>query len=164
MRKTHTFLEKFAQSQSIEIPPSWSTLLMGLKNPQTDHIISRGDKNEQELLRSRRREKMRGRAQEWNRERLLRGIGVAQVRGERKKRVFFLVVYKDNIKIIDGRATVIMLICIVIVAIMHKCTILHPLMLLFFCVKMCKMGTFFYFRRLYTCWCGCSYVMSTTCS
>ena len=164
MRKTHTFLEKFAQSQSIEIPPSWSTLLMGLKNPQTDHIISRGDKNEQELLRSRRREKMRGRAQEWNRERLLRGIGVAQVRGERKKRVFFLVVYKDNIKIIDGRATVIMLICIVIVAIMHKCTILHPLMWLFFCVKMCKMGTFFYFRRLYTCWCGCSYVMSTTCS
>ena len=164
MRKTHTFLEKFAQSQSIEIPPSWSTFLMGLKNPQTDHIISRGDKNEQELLRSRRREKMRGRAQEWNRERLLRGIGVAQVRGERKKRVFFLVVYKDNIKIIDGRATVIMLICIVTVAIMHKCTILHPLMWLFFCVKMCKMGTFFYFRRLYTCWCGCSYVMSTTCS
>ena len=81
----------------------------------------------------------------------MRGIGVAQVRGERKKRVFFLVVYKDNIKIIDGRATVIMLICIVIVAIMHKCTILHPLMWLFFCAKMCKMGTFFYFRRLYTC-------------
>ena len=72
-------------------------------------------------------------------------------RREKKKSIFFWVVYKDNIKIIDGRATVIMLICIVTVAIMHKCTILHPLMWLFFCVKMCKMGTFFYFRRLYTC-------------
>ena len=52
---------------------------------------------------------MRGRAQEWNRERLLRGVGVAQVRGERKKSeksFFFFIVYEDNIKIIDRQAIV----------------------------------------------------------
>ena len=51
---------------------------------------------------------MRGSAQEWNRERLLRGVGVAQVRGERKKEWNrYFIVYEDNIKIMDGRATVI---------------------------------------------------------
>ena len=71
MTKTHTFLEKLAlksvnrKDESI----NWSTLLTGLQNPQTDHIIAHGDENEQKLIRSRRREKMRGRAQEWNKER-----------------------------------------------------------------------------------------------
>ena len=65
MRKTHTFLEKLAPKSV-----NWSTLLTGLQNPQTDHIIiSSGEENEQKLIRSRRREKMRGRTQEWNRER-----------------------------------------------------------------------------------------------
>ena len=48
-------------------------------------------------------------------------------RGERKK-----------YKIINRRGTVIMHICTVIVAIVHKCTFLHPLMWVFFyskCVK-----------------------------
>ena len=76
-----------------------------------------------------------------------------------EKGFFFLVVYEYNIKIIDGRATVIMHICTVTIAIMHKCIILHPLMWVFFGVKIYKMGTFFYFRRLYTCWCGCSYML-----
>ena len=71
MTKTYTFLEKLAPKSVNRKDESinWSTLLTGLQNPQTDHIISRGDENEQKLIRSRRREKMRGRAQEWNRER-----------------------------------------------------------------------------------------------
>ena len=65
---------------------------MGMQNPQIDHIISYGDENEQEqeLSRNRLREKMRGRGQEWNRERVLRGVGAAQVRGERKRRVKYV--------------------------------------------------------------------------
>ena len=68
--------------------------------------------------------------------------------GERKK-----------CKIINVRATVTLHICTVTVAIVHKCTILHPLMWGFFWVKMYKMGNFFYFARVYTCWCGCSNVL-----
>ena len=49
----------------------------------------------------------------------------------------------------------------VTIAIMHKCTILHPLMWVFFWVKMCKICNFFYFARVYTCWCGCSYTNSS---
>ena len=79
---------------------------------------------------------MRGRAQEWNRERLLRGVGVAQVRGERKKEwKMFFIVYEDNIKIIDGRTIVTVHICTVIVAIVHRCTFLHLLMWVFFWVQ-----------------------------
>ena len=42
--------------------------------------------------------------------------------------------------------------CTVSVAIMHKCTILHPL----FWAKMCKSTTFFYFAKVFTGWCNCS--------
>jgi len=42
-------------------------------------------------------------------------------------------------------------ICMTIVAIMYKCIILHPLMWVFFWVKMCKIDNFFYFARVYTC-------------
>ena len=61
-------------------------------------------------------------------------------------------------KIINWRVIVTMYICTVNIVIVHKCTILHLLMwvFFFFFVNMCKMGTFFYFRRLYTCWCNCS--------
>ena len=45
--------------------------------------------------------------------------------------------------------------CMVTIAIVHKCTILHPLMLVFFWAIMCKMSNFFYFAKLYTSWCGC---------
>ena len=41
-------------------------------------------------------------------------------------------------KIIDRSATGIVHICTVIVAIVHKCTILHPLMWVFFCSKCVK--------------------------
>ena len=58
-------------------------------------------------------------------------------------------------KIINERPTVTVHICTVTVAIVYKCTILHPLIWVFFWVKMCKMGNFFYFAWLYTCWCGC---------
>ena len=108
MTKTHTFLEKLApkfvnrKDESI----NWSTLLTRLQNPQTDHIISRGDENEQKLIRSRRREKMRGRAQEWNREReadtwweALVLLSYRREKKKEKKDVFIL--YKDNIKIRD---------------------------------------------------------------
>ena len=54
--------------------------------------------------------------EEWVRENLTR-----QGRAERKK-----------YKIIDRRVTVTVHICTVIVAIVHKCKILHPLMLVFF--------------------------------
>ena len=113
MKKTHAFLEKLDPKSVNREDKSvnWSTLLTGLQNPQTNHIIiSRGDENEQKLIRSRRREKMRGRAQEWNRE---REAGtwealVCSVRGERKKKsekeVFIL--YKDNIILMDKRVTV----------------------------------------------------------
>ena len=66
MRKTHIFLEKLApkfvnrEDESV----NWSTFLTGLQNPQIDHIISCGDENEQKLIRSKWREKMRGRAQD----------------------------------------------------------------------------------------------------
>ena len=69
--------------------------------------------------------------EEWVRESLTR-----QEREERKK--------------IDRRATVTMHICTDIVAIVHKCTILHPLMWVFFLLKMYKMSKFFYFARFYT--------------
>ena len=72
MRKTHALLEKLAPKSVNREDESvnWSTLLTGLQNHQTDHIIiSRGEENEQKLIRSRRREKMRGRVQEWNKER-----------------------------------------------------------------------------------------------
>ena len=45
MRKTRTILEKLAP-KSVKREDefvNWSTFLMGLQNPQTNHIISRGD-------------------------------------------------------------------------------------------------------------------------
>ena len=60
--------------------------------------------------------------EEWVRESLTR-----QERRERKK-----------YKIIDRRATVAIHICTVTVVIVHKCTILHPLMWMFFCSKCVK--------------------------
>ena len=46
--------------------------------------------------------------------------------------------------------------CTVSVAIMHKCTILHPLMWVLFWAKMCKSTTFSYFAKVFTGWCNCS--------
>ena len=46
---------------------------------------------------------------------------------------------------INGRTTVTVHICTVTVAIVYKYTILHPLMWVFFLVKMYKIGTFFFF-------------------
>ena len=40
---------------------------------------------------------------------------------------------------------ILMHICMVTVAIVHLCTILHPLMWVFFLVKMCKMKGFLHF-------------------
>ena len=60
--------------------------------------------------------------EEWVRESLTR-----QERRERKK-----------YKIIDRRATVAIHIYTVTVVIVHKCTILHPLMWMFFCSKCVK--------------------------
>ena len=120
MRKTHTFLEKIAQSL-IEIPSDWFTLLTVLQKLQTDHIISVDDDNEQELKRTRGREKMRGLTQEWNREEQAGRRGCCSVRGERKrvkKMVFILCQYnikiiliKKNIKIINRSAIVSVHIC-----------------------------------------------------
>ena len=44
-------------------------------------------------------------------------------------------------KIIDRKAIVIVHICTVTVAIMHKCTILHSLLWVFFCSKCVKLPT-----------------------
>ena len=52
---------------------------------------------------------------------------------------------KKTNKIINASATVTVHICMVTIAIMHKCTILHSLMWVFFCSKLCKMSTFFHF-------------------
>ena len=46
-------------------------------------------------------------------------------------------------KILNGHATVTMHICTVTVTIVHKCTILHPLMWVFFCSNSAKLATFF---------------------
>ena len=43
-----------------------------------------------------------------------------------------------NIKILNANATIIAHICIIIVAIVHLCTILHPLMWVFFLSKFVK--------------------------
>ena len=45
-------------------------------------------------------------------------------------------------KIINRRATVTVHICMVTVAVVHKCTILHPLMWVFFCSNCVKLATF----------------------
>ena len=51
-------------------------------------------------------------------------------------------------KILKATATVTVHICTVTVALMNLCTILHPLMWVFFLVRMCKMKGFLYFARL----------------
>ena len=43
-----------------------------------------------------------------------------------------------NIKILNGSATVTVHICTVTVAIVHKCTIMHKLVWVFFPLKLCK--------------------------
>ena len=58
-------------------------------------------------------------------------------RGERKK-----------YKIINRSATITVHICTVTIAIVHKCTILHPDVGVFW-AKMCKKTTFFYFAKVY---------------
>ena len=69
-------------------------------------------------------------------------------------------------KIIIASAIVIMYICTVAIAIVHKCTILHPLMWVFFCSKCAKcffahftriLSTFFHFAQFCINWCNCSY-------
>ena len=57
---------------------------------------------------------------------------------------------KKIIKILNISAIVTMHLCMVTIAIVHKCTILHPLMWVFFWAIMCKMSNFFYFAKLYT--------------
>ena len=54
------------------------------------------------------------------------------------------------------RVTVTVHICKVTVALLHWCTILHPLMWVFILVKLCKMCYFLYFARFFIDWCGCS--------
>ena len=48
------------------------------------------------------------------------------------------------IKILNARA--------IVTTLVHLCTILHPLMWVFFLLKMCKISYFFYFAKLYTYW------------
>ena len=60
-------------------------------------------------------------------------------------------VTKDNerekiTKILNASATIIVHICTIIVAFVHLCTILHPLMCVFL-VKMYKMKGFLHFAR-----------------
>ena len=49
----------------------------------------------------------------------------------------------EIIKILNAHATVAVHICTVIVAIVHLCTILHPLMWVFFCSECVKSVSFF---------------------
>ena len=49
---------------------------------------------------------------------------------------------KKNTKILNARATVTMHICTVIVALVHLCTILHPLMWVFFLSKCAYLNIF----------------------
>ena len=49
------------------------------------------------------------------------------------------------IKILNASATITVHICMITVAIMHKCTILHPLLWVFFWPKCVKGITFFLF-------------------
>ena len=55
---------------------------------------------------------------------------------------------KKTNKIINASATITVHICTVTVAIVHLCTFLHPLMWVFFWVKMCKMKDILHFARL----------------
>ena len=49
----------------------------------------------------------------------------------------------EIIKILNAHATVTVHICTITVAIIHLCTILHPLMWVFFCSKCVKSVSFF---------------------
>ena len=68
-------------------------------------------------------------------------------RGERKREL----IWERNkgerkiIKILNAHVTITAHIYMVIIAIVYKCTILHPLMWVLFLLKMCKMSTFFLF-------------------
>ena len=48
----------------------------------------------------------------------------------------------ETIKILNAHATVALHICTVIVAIVHKCTIMHKLVWVFFCSNCVKLTTF----------------------
>ena len=61
-----------------------------------------------------------------------------------------------NIKILNGSATVTVHICTVTVAIVHRCTIIHKLVWVFFSLKLCKSSHFFHFAQLCPSWCNCS--------
>ena len=158
MRKTHTFLEKFSlkfvnRDTSKLIHP----LHMAAKPPNRSHYFPWWWEWARVVEKQTKREDERKSLGMKQGETIERRWCCSSERREIKewKKVFFIV-YEDNIKIIDRWATVTVHICTVTVAILHKCTILHPLMWVFFWVKMCKMSNFFYFTRLYTCWCGCS--------
>ena len=68
-----------------------------------------------------------------------------QMKKKEKKRSEYKI-----IKILNAHATVAVHICMVTVAIVHKCTIMHKLEWLFFLLKLCKIDHFFYFAQLYT--------------
>ena len=61
-----------------------------------------------------------------------------------------------NTKILNARAIVTVHICTVTVALVHLCTILHPLIVSVFLLKMCKMDYLLYFARFCMSWCNCS--------
>ena len=57
---------------------------------------------------------------------------------------------KKITKILNANATITMHICTVTVAIVHLCTILHPLMWVFFWLKCVKLITFFILHNFAT--------------
>ena len=140
MRKTHTFLEKFApksvnrDTSKLIHPPYGAT-----KPPNWSHYFPWWRGWAKAIEKQTKREDER------------KSLGMKQGEtiemhwcssGERreKKRVnfffiIFFIVYEDNIKIIDGRTIVTVHICTVIVAIVHRCTFLHLLMWVFFWVQ-----------------------------
>ena len=66
-----------------------------------------------------------------------------QMKKKEKKRSEYKI-----IKIFNAHATVAVHICMVTVAIVHKCTIMHKLVWLFFLLKLCKIDHFFHFAQL----------------
>ena len=90
----------------------------------------------------------------WERER--QRVSSLKEKGEREVRWRKKRDERKKYKIIICTATVTVHIRTVTVAMVHKRTILHAMMWVFFWAKLYKRSTFFYFAKLFTIWCGCS--------
>ena len=133
MRKTHTFLEKFAPKSVNRdtfklIHPPHGTV----KTPNRSHYFPWSWAWARAVEKQTKREDERKSLGMKQGETIERCWCCSGERRRKKSEKGFFVVFEDNIKIINRRATITVYICTVTVAIVHKCTILHPLIWVFF--------------------------------